>query len=752
MADEQRLSKRQRRAQGPNPSNTWQQQPRIKSAGARARAYISYAGLADEDDKAGASGSKKKKTSSSSTSNTGNNDGSGKRSIDNLLDPKLDLHSPEVKFGRLLGGTDQRSRHNAVKMLREYLRARSDISTGSGLSELDLLKLWKGLWYTLYMADKMPVQDKLSKILAELMWCLAGTEEEDEYAGQVYSQMTDDGEDGVDGLVYEDGDGDTMEIIEMEEGSDEENEENGMDGVEDATDEDSVEGVEENEEEQDDEQRIKDMNEAHCRGAHLVSLYISTFLRTVRREWGNVDKHRVDKFYTAVRFMVSEAYKYMSKRHWNIGVVRLFNDVLYEEGLSAETPGLTNGLRYHLIDICVDELAKVNKDAEIPLTEATMLDCLEPFFALAQKAVDKNVQKRVMDNVLLKFLNQYSFVSPVALSDGAGEEEEDENDAKALILKQVHVGTVSKFIFEIASDVNTDERFRKSLYEMYKTFARQTKVAGRDVDLNQFMDDEEEEVDVDDASATCDVGTSEKKQSASEEKGPNEQAIDVTMRKKEDAQKEKPASATSAQSNSEDADNVTSAVTKYEQTPEKKKKRKKKKSKGEKELVKETADAVPEQPKKAGVEENSIVTTPKAKSSKKKRKSKDRETIENEPAGPTAETKILTTPKSKKKKKKEKSPPSVDPRSMHSPDQVISPDASDYDTDASASKRVSFGAMNHCKSHKASMKAMKGLDKGRWDTTTRTPDKGILRAKDLKSSGKGAKPPLGPSSRKRRGR
>jgi len=168
--------------------------------------------------------------------------------------------------------------------------------------------------------------------------------------------------------------------------------------------------------------------------------------------------------------------------------------------------------------------------------------------------------------------------------------------------------------------------------------------------------------------------------------------------------------------------------------------------------VKETADAVPEQPKKAGVEENSIVTTPKAKSSKKKRKSKDRETIENEPAGPTAETKILTTPKSKKKKKKEKSPPSVDPRSMHSPDQVISPDASDYDTDASASKRVSFGAMNHCKSHKASMKAMKGLDKGRWDTTTRTPDKGILRAKDLKSSGKGAKPPLGPSSRKRRGR
>lgn len=43
----------------------------------------------------------------------------------------------------MLGGTDQRSRHQAVKMLRDYLRARAEIGTGSGISELDLMKLWK---------------------------------------------------------------------------------------------------------------------------------------------------------------------------------------------------------------------------------------------------------------------------------------------------------------------------------------------------------------------------------------------------------------------------------------------------------------------------------------------------------------------------------------------------------------------------------------------------------------------------------
>jgi len=186
---------------------------------------------------------------------------------------------------------------------------------------------YKGLWYTLYMADKTPVQDKLSKLLAELMWCLSGTEEEDEYAGQVYLQMDnmdndgegvwddeeedEEGDDmsddddvpviGVDpqaerelfaNNVVEDDEGDTMEIIDMDD-SDEENN-NDMEDSEDV------------EEEDEDEERIKAMNESHCRGAHLVSLYVSTFLRTVRREWGNVDKHRVDKFYTAVRYMIGE--------------------------------------------------------------------------------------------------------------------------------------------------------------------------------------------------------------------------------------------------------------------------------------------------------------------------------------------------------------------------------------------------------------------------------------------------------------
>ena len=90
------------------------------------------------------------------------------------------------KFGRFLGGTDARTRHRAVQRLGKFLQIKSgfglqgdDLEKVVGLSELDLLKLWKGLWFTLYMADKVPVQDELAKQIAKLVWCLAGDLETD---------------------------------------------------------------------------------------------------------------------------------------------------------------------------------------------------------------------------------------------------------------------------------------------------------------------------------------------------------------------------------------------------------------------------------------------------------------------------------------------------------------------------------------------------------------------------------------------
>lgn len=111
-------------------------------------------------------------------------------------------------------------------------------------------------------------------------------------------------EDGVDG---DDDDDDDMVILDVKKvDGDVENHEMSIDGVE-PEESDSEDASE------DEEAEEHDIDEKHCRGAHLVSLYIATFLRTVRREWGNVDKHRIDKFYTAVRLMLSEV-----RRVWHV--------------------------------------------------------------------------------------------------------------------------------------------------------------------------------------------------------------------------------------------------------------------------------------------------------------------------------------------------------------------------------------------------------------------------------------------------
>ena len=131
--------------------------------------------------------------------------------------------------------------------------------------------------------------------------------------------------------------------------------------------------------------------------------------------------------------------------------MRIFNDVLHEEVLS-QTP---NGLRYHLIDLTLEELALVNAKAPMPMTEATFLDCLEPYFAMASVDIgDDSVKARVMENIISKFLEDYSFVSTDPAKDKEG---------NPLTMDEVHVGT-------IADQIGRSERSLSKNYNGISSF------------------------------------------------------------------------------------------------------------------------------------------------------------------------------------------------------------------------------------------------------------------------------------------
>ena len=79
---------------------------------------------------------------------------------------RLEPGSAEVVFAQKLASSEPRVRSRALKKLRGWLEQRN--SAGQRLSRLDLLKLWKGLYYSLWMQDKPLAQEELIDSLVEL--------------------------------------------------------------------------------------------------------------------------------------------------------------------------------------------------------------------------------------------------------------------------------------------------------------------------------------------------------------------------------------------------------------------------------------------------------------------------------------------------------------------------------------------------------------------------------------------------------
>ena len=708
-SEEEPLSRRQKR-QKLNEKNKWPQHPKIMNPERRVKAYLRVAGVEeiDEDDTEIPVDKPAKKTS--------------------------DEDEDEWRrFGRFLGGTDARTRHKAVKRLGHYLQAKSgfdqeDISNVDGLSELDLMKLWKGLWYTLYMADKAPVQDELAKHLSKLLWCLSGSLEDDEGYGQAYldweaqEELEMEQQMALLGDKDEDSDDESDEDVKIldaryveleEEESADEEEVKGSD--DDQEDEEGSEGSDNHEDE--DEEGSYDENEKFFRGAPLVALMIKTFYKTLLREWGNMDKYRVDKFYALVRYMTREMYRYMATRQWNLGIIKIMNDTIVDEAL-AKPP---NGVRYHLIDIALEELSRVvHKTDCLPLTEAIFLEIMEPFFQLAMHgAGDKTVQARAFENVLKKFLKEYSVVSEF--------DDEGRKQKEKQILEEVHVGTIAQYIFDIASAEDTLHIHRKGLYDMHKEYKRQLQKVGKDVEIGVFkLDDEDaimedgEEVHSHDDDIMESESAEDHANSEDEEAPPPKKVKNNKKKKKDKKQKKqalddkdeasknrKPASDNKKKGKKKTEDGKGSAAYEMQMDwtrhsddkdagKESKKKNKGKKqehdTKQDEEVAEETVTISISDQKKA------------KKALKKQQEQQQNKEADNEESGS----------KSKKKDKKKK-------------------DKGKSNKEKDKKRRVSWNTKNQARSWKASMQGLKTMKPPKTLLASKTPSESILLNKDKES-------------------
>lgn len=194
---------------------------------------------------------------------------------------------------------DRPTRDKALSSLRTYLSGRRE------LPPLELLKLWKGLFYCMWMSDRPRTQQALADSLAELVSTVS---------------------------------------------------------------------------------------------APAALPFLRAFWQTMQREWTNIDVLRMEKFLLLTRRYVGATFTLLKRAGWDEALVKQHLDLLEEIPCNVDDVRVPNGMRYHVIDIYVDELERVgaleqddgektNDGQKIPLDSL-----LKPLRKLAKQSPTKPVR------------------------------------------------------------------------------------------------------------------------------------------------------------------------------------------------------------------------------------------------------------------------------------------------------------------------------------------------------------------------
>ncbi|MCJ1476000.1 hypothetical protein MMC13_004664 [Lambiella insularis] len=176
-------------------------------------------------------------------------------------------HTPFVKQ---LASSDRPTREKALDSLRTYL-----LSTRP-FTDLELLKLWKGLFFCMWHSDRPIPQQRLALALSHLLLPLSTT---------------------------------------------------------------------------------------------LFLPFLTAFWTTISREWTSIDALRMDKFMRLVRYYVNAGFTYLSNHGWDEGLVEGYLGLVEAIPLSVADVKVSDGLRYHVLDVWVEELDRVDpkRDRAVPL-------------------------------------------------------------------------------------------------------------------------------------------------------------------------------------------------------------------------------------------------------------------------------------------------------------------------------------------------------------------------------------------------
>lgn len=124
------------------------------------------------------------------------------------------------------------------------------------------------------------------------------------------------------------------------------------------------------------------------------------------REWGNIDVLRMEKFLLLTRRVLAAQLGVCKEGKWKKSVVAEQLSLLEEIPMNVEDLKIGNGIRYHVIDIYIDELEKVGalEEGRKGVELAVLLEPLEklksgsPTKSVRQKAKEALADERLPGN------------------------------------------------------------------------------------------------------------------------------------------------------------------------------------------------------------------------------------------------------------------------------------------------------------------------------------------------------------------
>jgi len=153
--------------------------------------------------------------------------------------------------------------------------------------------------------------------------------------------------------------------------------------------------------------------------------FIRAFFLTMSREWTNIEALRLDKYLYLIRQYMNASFQHLAAKKWKSSVLEQFNTIMEETPLNPTNMKIPNGLRYHVLDVWVDELEKVNSEWEDEKKQKILETLVQPIEKLAKNGSLKVLREAAKEVLAEDTLRQWRGQEDEEMAEPEAEDSDD---------------------------------------------------------------------------------------------------------------------------------------------------------------------------------------------------------------------------------------------------------------------------------------------------------------------------------------